>query len=882
MTRILFIVLKSLVGADLASAIVGDLLEEHARRARQSRVAATAWMASQAASIVIRGAAASGVSTARELRRAMFRTSDLYQAIRALRRAPAFTIVALAIVALGVAASTTVYSVVDAVVLRPLPFAKSDRLVSIAEINLKRRQTMSVTPQDFADWRDQQTACEAIAAVSPASLRIDADGQGRAATTLSAENVTAEFFSILRSQPRAGRLFTRDDERPNAPRVAIISHRLWQSRFDGRTDAIGSTLTVDGGPVQVVGVMPLGFVSPFVRRLNVDVWMPLVLTASDRTRDAGRVHILGVIGRLRDGVSVEHAQADMDRLRDRLAVVWPVWFDELGVRVRGLLDGQVEGVRTWMLMLLGAVGGVLLIACVNVANLMLVRASARRRDLEIRAALGATPADLARRLLAESAVLAVGGTALGVLVAWWGLDAARAMLPATVPRTGAIAMNLRVLGAAVAASVATTVFVGLLPAWRFVRPNTVSALRNDTRHGDGRSAARARAALVTAEVALATMLLVGATWFVDSFVRLVRVDLGLDYHRVLVVPVQPALPTTTVDEFQDALSRVVPRFASVIDGVRALPGVESVAWLGSAIAPLSGGSGGTSISIPGRPMSRDVRDINRYAVSPEYFSTVGIRIVKGRSFDASDREGAERVVILNEAAARAYFGDVDPIDRIVELGWGGSVRVVGVAASVRQCGPEQPAPRECFVPFAQSPGSGSLLIRTASDPMNVLPAVKTIVWKDFPGLSIERVTTLEASLDRFLVQRRFAMALVALFGLAGLAIAAVGLYGVMAYAVVQRTRELGVRVALGAAPARLVRLVLTQALAYVASGLAIGLAGARVLGRLVESLLFQVTPRDVPTYAIVASILAIVGLLAALAPALRASRVDPVSSLRAE
>jgi putative ABC transport system permease protein len=378
------------------------------------------------------------------------------------------------------------------------------------------------------------------------------------------------------------------------------------------------------------------------------------------------------------------------------------------------------------------------------------------------------------------------------------------------------------------------------------------------------------------------MLLVGATWFVDSFVRLARVDLGLDYHRVLVVPVQPPLPTTTVDEFQDALSRVVPRFASVIDGVRALPGVESVAWLGSAIAPLSGGSGGTNISIPGRPMSREVRDINRYAVSPEYFSTVGIRIVKGRSFDASDREGAERVVILNDAAARAYFGDADPIDRIVELGWGGAVRVVGIAASVRQYGPEQPAPRECFVPFAQSPGSGSLLIRTAGDPMNMLSAVKAIVWKDFPGLSIERVTTLEESLDRFLVQRRFAMALVGLFGLVGLAIAAVGLYGVMAYAVVQRTRELGVRAALGAAPARLVRLVLTQALAYVATGLAIGFVGARVLGRLVESLLFQVTPRDVSTYAIVASILAIAGLLAALAPALRASRVDPVSSLRAE
>jgi predicted permease len=809
--------------------------------------------------------------------------ADLRFAIRALKATPGFTAVALIVLTLGIGATTAIFSVVDGVALRGLPFPADQRLVDVTEINPTNKGLGggAVAAANFLDWRAQQTVFEDLAAVQNTAGYVVRDGGVPEA--LRTVMVSSSLFGLLRVSPLVGHTFTAENEVRGNEHVAVISNGLWRRRFGADPNVVGRTITFDTGVWQVVGVMPADFTYPIGSTKPAELWVPYLPAVNEVPRGDGssRNYNAKVVGRLKDGVTIEQARAQMEQITAGLKQQYPRWFRDRWVAVTPLRDAIVGKARSWMLMLLGAVAFVLLIACVNVANLLLARSTARAREVAVRTALGATSWQLARGLLAESLVLSIGGTALGVLAAVWGVNLIRASLPPGLPRLSEVGINWRVLSAAAAAAIA--VAFAVTPIWQSQRASLASALREGGRSGAaGAVRQRARTILLVAEVALAVILLVGAGLFVSSFVRLMNVDLGLDYSNVVTISVYPRIDFTEPKAQLDAdLAKTGVQVQAVLDRMRGLPGFQTIAAMGSGSEPLSTGWSRSTVTLPGRPPFDDPDDQpDIKQVTPEYFAALHVPLLKGRAIAVEDTQaGAPAVVVINDVAAKRFFPDQDPIGAPIKVN--GDRTVIGIVGASRIQGPEGQLRPEVYTPMNWQRCFGATVIaRTTGDPATVFPALRSAVHAAVPEFVVPEPQTLAESFDQLVVQRRFNMIVLALFGVLAVVIAGAGIYGVMAYIVEQRTQEIGVRMALGAQPTQVIRMVLMRAAVFMAMGLGLGIFGGWMLSRLIKAFLFAVEPHDPVVYVSAALVLLAAGLLAAFVPARRASNVDPVTALR--
>ena len=810
-------------------------------------------------------------------------TKDLRRAVRALRATPGFTIVVLLVLTLGIGATTAIFSVVDGVALRGLPFWRADRLMDVTEINPTNKGLAggSVAAPDFEDWRAQQDVFEDLAAVQGVTGFVVRDNG--APEDLRTWMVSASLFSLLRVSPALGHAFTAANQVQGNDQVAILSDGLWRRRFGADPNIVGKTLIVDRGAWQIVGVMPPGFEYPVGMTRPQDLWVPYVPSPSEVPRGDGssRNYNAKVVGRLKDGVSIQQARARMEQITGALKQQYPAWFRDRWVAVAPLQDSIVGPAKAWMLMLLGAVAFVLLIACVNVANLLIARATARARDVAVRTALGATRWQLTRPLLAESLVLSAAGTILGVLAAYWGVSVIRVLLPPSLPRLSQVGINLRVLLAAAGASIA--VALAVTPVWQSRRASLAAALREGGRSGGaGMARERVRTTLLVAEVALAAILLVGAGLFASSFVRLMSVDLGFGFSNVVTESVYPRIDFNAPKEQVDAeLARTGAMLQAVLERIHAIPGVQFAALMGSGALPLSNGWSRSTVTVPGKPPFDDPDDqADIKSVSPEYFAAIRIPLLKGRAISVEDSQGgAPAVVVLNDVAARRFFGDQDPVGTSIKVN--GDRTVIGIVRAVRLQGPEAPLRPEVYLPMNWKRAFGAnAIVRSSRDPASVAADLRTAVRGAAPDLVLPDPQTMNDLFDRLVSQRRFNMIVLALFGVLAVTIAGAGIYGVMAYIVEQRTGEIGIRMALGAQPRQVLRLVLARAGLFLAVGLAIGFVGSWMLARFVQAFLFRVEPHDPLIYASAAGVLVLAGFIAALLPARRASRIDPIVALR--
>jgi predicted permease len=820
---------------------------------------------------------------------------DVRYAIRSLRSAPTFTVVALIVLSLAIGASTAIFSVVDAVALRSLPYEEAERLVQVGTVDLRTGRFEAYQPsQNFADWQARQDVFVAMTATQPAGgFTVDENGVPRDLPTLQ---VTAGYFDVYRAYPQIGRPFNEQDEVESNPRVALISDGFWRRQFGADPNVIGRTLRstaeltygapfpVAAGMWTIIGVMPRGFRSPVSGPRQTDVWVPYVVPRDDRTRDGDRNNRLHVAGRLADGATVEQADARIRAITASVAEAYPTWFNEERGAVRTLHEATVGSVRGWMLLLLGVPGVVLLIACVNVANLMLARAMARGREIQIRSALGASRWRIARGLLIESVVLATAGTLLGLIIAVWGINVLRAALPEALPRIATVALDGRVLGVTVLASVVTGLLFGLAPALQLSRPGAANVLRDGSR-GATAGGTRLRSALVVSEIALAIVLTIGAGLFLSSFVRVANVDIGLDPRNVLTMRAWPKFDSSKTSSRETAVARSAAAIPEILDRMSAIPGVVSAAFMAGDL-PLTGYSAPAEVMLPEHGRRFDGADrVQVRHVTPGYAATVGTPLLRGRYLEAGDTRGSTPVVVLNEEAAARYLGDRDPIGATItiERGYAPQATVVGVVGNVRLGGPESPVRPEAYLAAAQGRFlGGTFAVRTAGEPLALADAVRDAIRASFPEISEPEAVTMASLLRERIAQRRFNMLIVGLFGGLALAIASAGLYGVMAYLVSQRTKEIGVRLALGAPPARVMTAVIGRGVVHTAAGVAIGIAVAWQLASLIEAFLFEVRPHDPVVYGAAAALLAACGVIAAFIPARRAARVDPVIALRVE
>jgi putative ABC transport system permease protein len=842
---------------------------------------------------------------------------DVRLGLRRLRAAPTSTAIAVGVLALAIGAGTAVFSVVDAVALRGLPFDEYDRLAAVLETDGKGRLSLTdngnATPQNYLDWRRMQTVFDGLAALDDQDLRMRNEFNEPA--TARGLRVSAEFFAVLRVPPFMGRPFRAADEVVGQHRVAILSYAFWQRQFGGAHDVVGRTITFNDEPWQIVGVTPRHFTYPLggirqaadwqlARSTETEVYIPLPLNDGERsrarTRHARGARMAGftVIGRLRPGVSFAQAAERMNVLEAAIDAR-----PGAQVQVRPLNEHLVGSVRAWMVLLLGAVGLVVALACANVANLRLAQAAIAARDVAICAALGASRWRTTRGFLVENLLLAGSSAALGIGLAWGGIHVLARNLPRELPRVAAVAIDLRVLGVAVLSALVTGLLVGLAPAALHLRPRLAEATGSGgSRTTRGRGARRIGNALVVGEVALASLLLVGAGLFVASFARLMRIDPGYDYRHTLALGITTPFPPPQMTlEEQDAVQQrnraTIDQVSSAVRGLPGVLGAEAV----DAGAPLSGvrfpwaivhSAGEPWEQVFSRQRSEDLAD--RHVVTPGYLALMRVPLLRGRHFSLDDRANTTRVVIINQEAARKYWPGQDALGQHLYgpgpiapgQAWKFNVEytVVGIVGNIRHQGPESPPPAQVYFPLTQWPHAlvMTLVVRTAGEPVTVVHAVKKAIWSVYPEQRFDDTLTLQAFMDRLTAKRRFLMSLLTLFGALGLVIAGAGVYAMLAHRVVERRREIGVRLALGATPGGVVRMVLGQALVLLGLGLAIGLGAAWQFGTAVKAFLFSTEPADPVVFAVTLVGLGVAGVLAALGPARRASRVDPIVTLRCE
>lgn len=805
--------------------------------------------------------------------------ADLRYGARMLLATPRVTITALLSLALGIGATAAIFTVVNAVLLRPLPYLEPHRLVAVWETSPENNRRW-VAPANFVDWRSEARSFAALAAYDQYSVNLT--GRDRPEPLRSA-SVSGNFWSLLGVRALVGRTFSEAEDAPGAERVAMLTYRAWQRLYGGDSRASGEVLVLDGRPHTLVGVLPptFDFLGPDVEVItSADRGVPNSFPglAGDLTRNRD-VHIISVIGRLRAGVSIEQAQAEMNAIMRRLERAYPAFNTGLGARVVPLHDDVVAESRTALLLLSGAVGFLLLIACVNVANLLLARAVARQREMRICVSLGAGRARLVRQVLTETVLLGLIGGAIGFVIAIWGVRGLMALAPDGLARASAIHVDAATLLATVLLSITTALLFGLAPALhatsaRGHQPMHAEGLRTS----EGRTQRRLQRALVVAELTLAQVLLAGAGLLIASFVKVQRVDLGFSPDRLLAVELM--MPP---DKSKDPARKLAFNRA-VLEKMDALSGVRAAA--ATLTLPLRGAiNRGVRLLDRPEPPPGQQPHVDFMIVSSGYFRTLGIPLVTGRSFSERDDFGAPRVAIASQAFARRYWPAGNALGQRVGFGSRTTAEIVGVVGDVRQRDPARAPEPLLYIPMQQDTESWSFIafaLRTQGDPAALASAVREAVFAVDPDQPVGRIRTLGDITDTLIAARRFNTILLGLFSSVALLLAAIGTYGVMAYSVTRRTREIGVRIALGARPGDVLRMVLGQGAGLVVVAIALGLAGALMTNRLLARQLFEISASDPATLAAGAATLSAFGLFACYVPARRAMTIEPLAALREE
>jgi putative ABC transport system permease protein len=802
---------------------------------------------------------------------------DLRHALRRLAHSPGFTVVALLTLALGIGANTAIFTVVNAVLLRPLPFDHPEQLVGLFHRMKGDTELSTMSPPNFLDVRAANHTMVDVAALNTRPYTLTGSG---APVRIAGAEVSASFFNVLRVPPILGRTFRSEENEPGRNQVVVLAHRLWVQRFGGDSGVVGRTITIDAKPHTVIGVMPAGFSYPDDRAL----WVPFEYDNNFRADNRGAWYI-EVFGRVKNDATASQAAADVEAIARRLERQYPKSNTDLQFTAAPLHGWIVDRSRTALLLLLGAVGFVLLIACVNVANLTLARSAAREGELAVRSALGAGRLRLVRQLLTESVVLSIAGGVAGLLIAIWGSDALVTLQPAGIPRIGEVRVDGSVVAFTAIVAVVTGLLFGSIPAFQVTRVALVGALKEGGRNAlTGRRGHRVRSTLVVAELALAVGLLAGAGLLINSFVRIRNVDPGFQTGEALTFGI--SLPESTYKE----RAQRVAFYDRLHERINALPGVQSTgAVMG---VPLSDLNFNISFAVEGRPAAPVGHEptMEVRVASAGYFGAIGIPLKRGRLFTPSDVMNAPQVVLLSESAVRKYFPTEDPLGRNIKIGWtfdegrrraGGTV--VGVVGDVKDAGLDAAARPEIYLPYAQMGLEDMTVVVRGDLPASSLSrSVEDAVRDLDANLPVANMKTLDQIVSASVADRRFYMLLIGLFAAVALVLAAVGIFGVMSYAVTQQTREIGIRMALGADRRDVVRMVLRHAGLLILSGLVVGVGLALAAGRALSSMLFDLSPGDPATLAAVAALLATIALVASYLPARRATRIDPVIALRAE
>jgi len=802
--------------------------------------------------------------------------------LRSLLKHPGFTGIAVLTLALGIGANTAIFSLVNAVLLRTLPFREPDRLVMVWEdASFAGFPRNTPAPANYADWKVQNQVFEEMAAFDQRSFNLTGDGEPE---KVQAYGVTANFFGLLGIKPVLGRTILPEEDQPQASKVVMLSYSLWQRRYGGEQSVIGRDLLLNGEKYTVVGVMPAGF--QFMESY-IGLWVPIAFTSEELAQRGG--HYLTVFARMKPGVTLAQANVDVRTIQQRIAHDYPDQAAQLGAYVIPLRDQLAGEVRRPLLVLLVAVGFVLLIACANIANLLLSRAASRSREMAVRAALGASRVRIVRQLLVESLLLAIAGAVSGLLLASWSFAFLRRLIPDGLTLSTKLSLDLRVLGFTLLLALLTAVFFGLVPTFQAAKIDLNLALKQ----GGGRTALNAggnrlRSVLVVTEVALALVLLVGSGLLIQTFLKLRDQYSGLRPGNILTL--RTVLPR---NKYPEQPQRAV-FYQQVLERVRSLPGVVSAGY--STSIPLEW-KGGTSGFFPeGRTLERASGeglsyDANHRQVSADYLKTMGIPLLRGRPFSDGDDERAIPAAIINETMARQYWPGEDAIGKRFKLGdpqddipW---ITIVGVAGDVRQMGVDEPVKAEMYIPYAQIKDQQwfaprDLVIRTTVDPLSMVAAARKEIHQVDPAQPISNVRTMEEVLGEETASRSLAMTLLTIFAALALLLATLGIYGVLAYFVVQHTQDIGVRVALGAQRRDILKLVLRKGMTLTLLGVGIGLGVAFALTRLMASLLYGVSTTDPLTYAAIALLLTGVAMVACYLPARRATKVDPLVALTYE
>ena len=798
---------------------------------------------------------------------------DLRYGFRMLLKSPGVGAIAILTLALGIGANTAIFSVVNAVLLRPLPYPEPERLVRVHGRNLPMNLPSSpVSPLDMADFRSQSRTFENLAAFSNSSAVLTGRGEPR---SLSVTSASFGMMDLLGTRLERGRFFLAQEEKEGSERVIVLSHDFWQSEFHGDPGAVGQMLTLSGIPRRIVGILPAGFRNPVPGPEGEPViWRPLLLPSDPGARGG---HWTWCVGRLKKGVTLAQAQSDLDAIAQSIEKTYPATSTGWRTRVVALAEDRVESVRGGLLALSGAVGIVLLIACANVASLLLGRASGREREMAIRRALGAGSWRISRQLLTECVILSVAGGTFGVLLASWMKDLVLATAASSLPAWVEVRLDGRVLGFTLAVSVLTGLIFGLGPALHGLGTDPGLSLKEGgTRTGAGRERARFRRGLVAVQVALSVILLAGAGLLLQSLWRLLGVERGFRTENVVTLTL--ALPQARYAE----ASQINGFYRGLLERVSALPGTRAQGLIN--ILPLSGGYSGDSFTVDEHPPVRPGEEptAEHRAVSEGYFAALGIPLLKGRSLEARDDGHAPLVAVINESMARTFFPGEDPLGKHLKYNEV-SREIVGIVGDVRHFSlAEEPKP-EYYLPFAQEALTQyTLVVRGAGDPSRLVPAMRGAVRKLDPDLAVAGLGTLDELVASSVAQPRFRAILLGAFAALALLLCAVGIYGVLSSAVSQRTREIGVRMALGARRRDVLGMVVGEGMKLVGFGMVAGLAGSLGLSRLLSGFLYQVSATSPLTLAGVSVLLACVALLACGLPAWRAARVEPMSALRYE
>jgi putative ABC transport system permease protein len=805
---------------------------------------------------------------------------DIRYGVRGLLKHPGFTAIVVFTLALGIGASTAIFSVVDSVLLRPLPYRTAERIVAIQEFGREGKRGQ-VTSANFLDWRAQNTVFEQLAAIKTTTANLALSDQ---AERIDLAQTNANFFDVFAITPQYGRLFIPQDEQAGHEPVVVVSHSLWQRRFGSDPSLVGKPITLNGTNYSVIGIAPPGFRYPD----KTELWLPPLhlvpeLYPGHDVAQTRRMGYLAAVALLKPGVSQQQAAAEMETITARLRQQYPDSNNNRFNRVVSLHEHLVGDTNKLLWLLLGAVTFVLLIGCANVANLLLASGASRQKEMAIRAALGASRRRVMRQLFTESTILALVGGAVGLLVAVWGLAAITKLLPADFPRLSEIQMDLRILGFTFAASVLTGILFGLAPALQISRPDVQETIRETGRGTSGsRRQNRFRQALIVVEVALSVVLLVGAGLLFRSFMHLQSVNTGISSEQVLTARLTPAGPgyRTNAD--------LAKFYNQVIEKTSTVPGVEAAGIINTL--PLDKGPT-SGFRVEGRPVTTPDQwpSVNYRVISPNYFNAMGIPVLQGRAYTERDNENSPRVIIVNQQIARQIFPDEDPIGKRITFGntdadgqprW---FEIVGVVANVRSLELREEPTAELYFSFLQDfwP-TMSLVVRSSVEPASLSGSVRQVVNEVDKSVPVSQVRTMDHIVSESITQPRFNLFLLGLFSAVAMVLSAAGIYGVTAYAVTQRTHELGIRIALGAQVSDVLKMILGQGMAVIAIGLALGLVAALVLMRLLRSLLFGVGENDPLTFVAITVVLLFVALIACYIPARRATKVDPLEALRYE